>query len=454
MYRVRSGWVVAVRIEWPCTRGLCFGFGAIGYGFPNLDSREEKMISALRWFWNARILWCGLAMAVAITSPATAQRTISVNCGAGHTIAAALANPARSLIITVHGSCSENVTIARDDVTLQGVAGATVSGPDVTKNTITVAGARVVISTLTVMGGRNGIVGFGSTLLDVRDCTVRNTNGFGIAFQQATNGTVDGSTIQANPLSGISIESGSATITNSTIRDNGQWGIIASNGASGRIGLTDLGKAAGNTISDNGVWGVLISIGAVAFVGGNTISGNGTDQHSANRSGITVVDSVADITGGNKITNNPGGGILVHASKVTIGDPTFGTSVNTISANGSQIGQANFPFANGGVFAYVNSALDISNAIISGNTGSGVALLFRSNATITAGKISGNTQDGVQLETGSAVIFQLFQSVPAAVSGNSVADLGCDGTDTRYAGFGANALTGIGTIQNCPPAGF
>jgi hypothetical protein len=403
---------------------------------------------------GANILWCSL-LTIYLTAPATARQTVQVHCGAGGTIASALTHPARALVIMVHGTCNENITIARDDVTLEGAPGATISGPDATKNTITVTGSRIAIKSLSVTGGSNGIVGAAASRLRVLDCDVQNTGGSGISFFQTGGGIVDGSTVQANPHHGIRIESGSATLTNNEIQNNSQWGIITSNGASARIGISNQGQYEGNTIANNGEGGILITVGAAAFVGGNTISGNGTNQKSTARVGINVFDSVADIVGGNTITNHPSSGVLIHASRVRIGNRSFGSSVNTISQNGSQIAHANFPFANGGVFAYVDAAIDIMDAIISGNTGSGVALVFRSNATITAAQITKNTAGGVDLETGSAVIFELFQSSPASVTGNSVADLRCGGTDLRYTGFGPNSLAGIGTItNNCPPANF
>jgi len=393
---------------------------------------------------------------MATTAPASAQQTVQVHCGAGGTIASALARPARSLVIVVHGTCDENVTIARDDVTLEGApGGGTVFGPDSTKHTIFVTGSRVTIKSLSVTGGRNGINAKGASFLSVRDCDVHNAGHSGITFDQSIAGHVDGSTIQANPQQGIYIESASATLTNNVISGNGQWGVLATNGSSGRIGLTDAGQYDGNTIENNGEGGIRIFQGASATVAANTISGNGTNQQSTSRSGISVVDAAANIVGGNTITNHPSSGVAIHASRVVIGNNAFGSSVNTISQNGSQVAQANFPFGNGGVFAYVDSALDIRDAIITGNTGAGVALVFRSNATITAGQITRNTAGGVDLETGSAVIFELFQSSPASVTGNSVADLRCAGTDVRYTGFGPNSLAGIGTItNNCPPANF
>jgi hypothetical protein len=421
----------------------------------NLDLWAQQggfMSTAIRGLRTFVILGCSL-LTVAFAAPATAQQPVQVQCGAGGTIASALARPAGALVIVVNGTCNENVTIARDDVTLKGAPGATISGPDSTKNTITVTGARITIESLSVTGGSNGIVGRGASLLSVLDCDVQNTAGSGIVFFQSAGGVVDGSTVQANPSEGILIESGSATLTNNTIQNNSQWGVVTANGASARIGISNSGQYDGNTIENNGFGGIHIILGAAAVVGGNTISGNGTNQQNIFRVGIRVFDAVADIAGGNTITNNASSGVLIHASRVRIGDRLFGSSVNTISQNGSQVTQA-FPFANGGVFAYVDAAIDIMDAIITGNTGSGVALIFRSNATITAGQITRNTAGGVDLETGSAVIFELFQSSPASVTGNSVADLRWAGSDVRYTGFGSNALAGIGTISNCPPANF
>lgn len=412
------------------------------------------MITLIRMVRTALLFWCVLLPAAAMTQPA-AQHTIQVHCGAGGTIASALAHTARTLVIVVHGTCNENVTIARDDVTLKGAAGATVSGPDATTDTITVTGARITINSLSVTSGLNGISSRGTSLVSVLDCVVQRTGGRGIVFFQSSGGLVDASTIEANPLDGIGVEGGSATLTNNTISNNAQWGVVAVNGASARIGISDQGQYDGNTIENNGVGGIHVAVGAAALVAGNTISGNGTDARSTFRVGIRVNDAVADVIGGNTITNNASSGVLVHSSRVRIGDTAFVNSVNTISQNGSQVPQANFPFGNGGVFAFVDASIDIINAVISGNTGAGVTLVFRSNATITAGQITSNTAGGIDLETGSAVIFELFRSSPAAVSGNSGADLRCSGTDVRYAGFGPSALAGIGSVAStCPPSNF
>jgi parallel beta-helix repeat protein len=422
------------------------------------DTKEGRgfMSTTVRLIRTTFVLWCSL-LGVSLTAPASAQQVIQVQCSAGGTIASALARPARSLTIVVHGTCNENVTIARDDVRLEGApGGGTIFGPDDTKHTIFISGAaRVTIQSLSVTGGFNGINAKGTSFVSMLDSHVHNTGNSGVTFDQSIGGHVDGSTIEANPLHGIYVESSSVTLTNNVIDGNKQWGIMATNGSSGRIGVTDGGQFDGNAIQNNGEGGIHIVDGSTAFVAENTISANGTNVNSVARAGIQVFNAVVDILGGNSITNHPSSGILIHGSRVRIGVQNNFTSVNTISGNGSQVAQANFPFANGGVFAYVNSSIDIRDAVISGNTGAGVSLTFRSNATLTAGQITRNTAGGIDLETGSAVVFELFQSSPAAVTGNSVADLRCNGADVRYTGFGPNALAGIGTIANsCPPANF
>lgn len=439
------------------------------------------MGSMRRQAWMALVLGLALVMIGTATSGASAQgprgqpfadfqqeidalgqrvgslegtTSLLVDCNSGGTIASALAYPAHALIVNVQGTCNENLTIGREDVTLLGATGATVSGPDNTRNTITVTGARVTIDNLIVTGGRNGISGVGASRLSILRSTVQNTGRSGIVFFQGANGTVDGCTVQDNLLDGIDVESASATLTNNTVQNNRRWGVRVSNGGSGRIGVNNTGQLAANTVGANGEAGVHVTVGASAFIAGNTINDNGTNQFSTERSGITVFDATAYL-GGNTIRGNFGPGVLVHASKVFIGEPAWG--MDTITGNGLSIAQANFPFANGGVFAYDGAVVDIRNSTINGNTGSGVALVFRSNATIQAGSITGNTSSGVSLHTGSGVIFQLFQSAPAVVSGNGLVDglanLQCNGGDARYTGFGPTATSGIASISGCP-SGF
>lgn len=144
------------------------------------------------------------------------DKLITVDCTAG-TITDALreAPPGGRLIITVEGNCVENVTITRDDVTLQG-------GSGVVDGQITIDGARrVVINDLKVTGALHGI-------LAVNNATV----------------TVQNSIIEQNILSGIVARYGAfALIQDNTIEYNGECGILVSD--SGHVNMLN------NTIVSN-----------------------------------------------------------------------------------------------------------------------------------------------------------------------------------------------------------
>ncbi len=305
-------------------------------------------------------------------------KTVNVSCNNGQSIGKALegGDEGQPLVVVVQGICSENVLIDRDDVTLQGnSSGDGVTGLDPTKDTILVDGARrVIIENLTVGGGRNGIT-----------------------FLQGARGTVDNCTIQNTGGHGIRIEGGSATVINSTISFNFAAGIMLEGGGNGRIGLTDSNQYAGNTISANGGDGIHLQYGATASIGGNTITGNGTDPNTLiDRSGIALYHASVVIVGNNMITGNQGAGIIARSSSLRIGDVSFNLpTANTISGNGVATSE-------GGVLAFVGTGLDIRYATISGNTGEGVTGVG-SSLRIRDSVISGNAGQGVQAFLGTAL---------------------------------------------------
>jgi len=118
--------------------------------------------------------------------------TVNVDCASGGSISQALAAGAGRVV--VRGTCSESVTISRDDVTLQGdgTVGGRIHGPDADVNTVVITGNRVIIEALTVSGGRNGITGVGASNLTVRNCTVQSTGRSGIAYANGASCTIDG----------------------------------------------------------------------------------------------------------------------------------------------------------------------------------------------------------------------------------------------------------------------
>src|SRR6267143_1109897 len=188
--------------------------------------------------------------------------TVNVDCASGGSISQALAAGARRVI--VRGTCSESVTISRDDVTLQGdgTVGGRIHGPDPDVNTVLITGNRVIIEALTVSGGRNGITGLGASNLTVRNCTVQSTGRSGIAYANGASGTIDGCTVHSNPRDGIVVDGAYATLINSTVTNNTRNGVLVVSAGSARIGVTDRSAPAGNTIHQNGASGIGVALGS------------------------------------------------------------------------------------------------------------------------------------------------------------------------------------------------
>lgn len=361
--------------------------------------------------------------------------SVTVDCTSGGSLSQALATAATQ--ITVRGTCSESVNVNRDDVTLLGEPGATISGPDATVNTINVRGNRVTIDGLTVTGGRNGITGLGAANLTLRNCTVQSTGRNGISYANGSNGTIDRCTVQSNARDGIAVDGAQATITNSTVMNN-RNGILVVNGGTSRIGISDRFEPGANTISQNGATGVSVSQGGSATIAMNTISGNGTNATSPGRSGIGLfLSATASIAGGNTISGNAGPGVSVAlGSSAVIGDPGqpgVSTTVNTISGNGN----ATSP---GGVSANLGSSIVVRDAVIESNNGYGLILSQRAQGQLFGttirnnGPAGFNPGDGIRLAFGSAL---LPFSPPSTVSGNS--------------GFGIQCTDGESSIINTNP---
>jgi parallel beta-helix repeat protein len=160
----------------------------------------------------------------------------------------------------------------------------------------------------------------------------------------------------------------------------------------------------------------------------NTISNNAG-------SGINLTNASVDILGGNNISGNTGTGINLRMSSAQIGDVNFGlTSINTISGNGN-------PASQGGVSAFLGSAVSIRDAVITGNVGFGVIATTRSSIQIQSTTIQNNvafapgTGDGIRIILGSA----LLASAPA-------------GTVTGNAGFGVLCTDGESSVSPPNPA--
>lgn len=365
--------------------------------------------------------------------------TARVACARGESIGQALrlGDERKPMVIVVDGTCTESVAIGRSDVTLRaGPAGGAVVGPDAAVDTIVVTGTRVTIDGLAISGGRNGVAGDSAAGLVVRNAVVSGTGRTGITFGAGTSGRIEGCTIQENPRDGVALDSSTAVVVGSLVSRNGRIGVVATNGGSARIGIDAQNVPSGCAVTLNGSSGVTATLGGSLYLAMTEVSGNGTNPAAVTgRIGVSAAGGAATLIGGNTIADNAGTGVTAsRGGTITIGDPSFGLStVNTISGNGAA-GQS------GGVFAFMGSALQLQNAVITGNHGFGLGLSLKSQGQLASSTIQGNG-DGIRLLFGSG----LFVTQPgSSVSGNSGWGLQCTDAGSSAINTGLLALSGNG----------
>jgi len=384
--------------------------------------------------WWGGILLFALLTSLALMPDAAAQQPVdvTVNCSSRHSITHVLQTVSGSpLTITVRGTCHENVTITRNDVTLRGAApGSGITGPDATLNTITIISAqRVMLDNLTVSGGSNGVMGWGGAAFTVKNSTIQNTGANGIVVRSNSRAWIESNTVTGNASSGIVVRgSSNGSIINNTVQSNTTFGIVISEGSSARIGVTEGGTAAGNLIEGSGADGISVSFTSSAILYGNTIQHNGL---SGGYEGISVtLHSTLALLGLNTITANTGPGIFLRSSSLRtgrMGGWTITPNTNEISNN---IG--------GGIDATQNSLLDLRDGLtITNNQSSpnwfsfGLSLDQGSRLRISDTTVTGNARGGILLSMASTAVFRGGNNISA----NTGYDLQCqNGAGSSYSG--------------------
>lgn len=391
-----------------------------------------------------------LATVAVLGFPATASAlsdlVINVDCASGSRIATALGRPSvldRRMIIVVNGTCTENVTIERDDVTLRaGASGGGVSAADSAKPTIVVNGARrVAMENLTVTGGFHGVFATSGAAAAIRGGIVRNAVQHGVVADGGASVSVDQCTVESNGQQGVLADGARVRVTNATVRGNGLSGVAAIRTGSAVLGSTDAAGVVccGNVIENNTFDGVTIADSATATLYGNTVQGNG----SANgRFGVLAVhESAAVLRGGNVVRGNGsatgGGGVFARSSTLRTGpgDAPVNPSSNEITGNTF------------GIQAQSNSTVDLRAGVaITASRFTGVVVdtgsLFRTDGST----ISGNGAHGIFAQRASAVELVGGGNV---VNGNTAFGLYCNDAETSYSGN----VTGIAgnTLGNVSP---
>lgn len=180
--------------------------------------------------------------------------TLEVDCAAGDTIAGAIGAvfPGQEATIVLLGDCTEDVTIRKDGIALDGDP----------------ADSGIQGGSSTLFGG---IRLEDAHRLAVRNLTVSNPAGSGIAATEGANFKVENAAIVENADNGVIVFDGATgSIRNSTVSNNGLTGIEVFNGAFARI---ENNVIAGNGTATEFGYGIAVSR-AVVRANANQVTGN------------------------------------------------------------------------------------------------------------------------------------------------------------------------------------
>ncbi len=381
---------------------------------------------------------------VLMALPATAQ--VSVDCGLGESLQAAVDAAGPGTGITVTGTCTENVFVGRkDDLTIQGPEGGTATLMSADEN----AGVVISINDSRNFFLRRLVIDGGGQFVDGVD--VNNSSGriFGSTIQNASCGLAlfNGSNvILGGPGAGQAV-----LITNHT--DCGVFegqsivtlrGAVTIENINGGVGLFAQGGraqvnggAVGNTIRDAGTNGIgaFATQGAVmAFNGINTLQNNGDIGMLANMNSTVVFNGTVAPDATPRFTTIEGhavAGVLVSDSSLNFFAPV--AAQHQVRNNGTA------PVtSDAGVLGFRTATMRIFGTAVSNNVGPGVFADANSVVDFIDSSITGNSGDGVRLEHLSAArfggAFTSGESAPAntIITGNGGAALACDATSIAF----------------------
>jgi parallel beta-helix repeat protein len=353
-------------------------------------------------------------LAAGMVAPASAQTlSFTVDCASGESIEQAVTrgDARKPLLVTVRGTCTESVTISREDVTLRGdpqVGGTVVGVPG--RDTILITASRVNIENLDIIGGSIGIRLQGPFYAGVSNSSVSGTSGNGILVR-AGDIAIIGTTVDGAGNSGLTLTRGAAArVVNSRFLNSTYAGIYADSNSTANV--------SGGEMTGNGSHGAQFEGSSHGTLRNNQISGNA-------ESGIVVSESQSTIAG-NIITENGAHGVLAQAAA------TVGLSGNTITFNGAD-----------GVSGYLGSTLVLYPNDISWNMASGVFCRANCTLQISGGTITGNGEVGVSVSFASRVIFA-GPEITEGAGNQAWVDLWCG--DRESSVDGAEGLTVDGGV--------
>ena len=236
-----------------------------------------------------RIGACGTALlaGLCVSAPLAIAATVSVDCDAGATIQAALANVKPGDTVMASGTCNEQVSFNPElvRITLDGQKKTTIQHPGKgapSPHTVFIRGKDIFVKGITVIGGLDGI-----------------------HLAGPASAELDGNTVLKAARAGIHADKGSIVrILNNTVEHSGAYGIDITGVSLAYIGvrIPRIPALSPNIVRNNGAHGVNIERSSTAWIVGNTIANN-------KGSGILVHRSAHADVMGNTINANEGDAI-------------------------------------------------------------------------------------------------------------------------------------------------
>lgn len=305
-----------------------------------------------------------------VPPPAKDLAWIAVDCDAGDRLGAVLAAHRATvpLAIEFSGTCAEDVTVRRDDVSIRG------AGPD----------AAVV----------GGITVTGASRVRFADFTVRESNGAGILAQRGASVDLERVLTEDNYLSGVMLTDSDGRFVDCTFLRNGLAGLHLESNSGGVLG--------GETVSRDNIVGLYVATASYLYgpapagridVSGNNGIGIGIDEFgSVYFFHVDAGDNIAY------------GVAMLHASALLadlrVNDNIVGISVE--EASQLDIQDASVYLNQFGIFSDSSDVI-VRDSSVQGNLVADVSLEFGSRGTFDGGNdVDVLTCDGTALSRGDA----------------------------------------------------
>jgi hypothetical protein len=263
---------------------------------------------------------------------------VSVNCGGGETIGAALAQTRAHtglVVITVSGECTENVDVTRGQTVIRAASsGATITAANPALPVIRLlnAGSTRFLSLsgpLTIGGGSIGVVADGGTQVQLNGVVVTGNARSGVTGNHRSIVRLANTIVAGNGL-GVDVQSGAqVSVTGGSIRDNNDYGLQLMTGA-----VADVTGGAEITLNRGGAPGATSIRGAVGLYTGSVLRlGNAKVIDNTGNGLFVAVGSVVWLEDGAVISRNGGHGISLSDGGV-VGKFFVATGIQ-ISDNGA-----------------------------------------------------------------------------------------------------------------------